>query len=230
MGSPPTVTGVLAVVFIFISSVFFLLIWSPVPADVVSRKVVLSCIWLWLCDRSARSSAKSRSSSCVQSVYSIQVGTCCCGLHDLVHDQEEEERWKQSPLPDSSLHLGTFRQLAGMGNSTVHVLEGAPNEGDYLLGDSIVSQSLPHCLSVYTVKGVLIIYEVDVEERGGGGGFHSSDCSTMLRRLAIWSAQDLFHRKSACWSRSLGSTASFILSSRTLLRTLHGVDRSMIPR
>ena len=71
MGSPPTVIGALAVVFIFISSVFFLLILSPVPADVVSRRVVLSCIWLWLCDRSARSSAKSRSSSCVQSVHCI---------------------------------------------------------------------------------------------------------------------------------------------------------------
>ena len=44
MGSPPTVTGVLAVVLIFISSVFFLLILSPVPADMVSRQVVLSCI------------------------------------------------------------------------------------------------------------------------------------------------------------------------------------------
>ena len=71
MGSPPTVTGALAVVFIFISSVFFLLILSPVPADVASMRVVLSCIWLCLCDRSARSSAKPRSSSCVQSVHCI---------------------------------------------------------------------------------------------------------------------------------------------------------------
>ena len=76
MGSPPTVIGALAVVFIFISSVFFLLILSPVPADVVSRRVVLSCIWLWLCDRNARSSAKSRSSSWsrVSTVY------CCSYL------------------------------------------------------------------------------------------------------------------------------------------------------
>ena len=71
MGSLPTVTGALAVVFIFISSVFFLLTLSPVPADVVSRRVVLSCIWLRLCDRSARTSAESRSSSCVQSVHCI---------------------------------------------------------------------------------------------------------------------------------------------------------------
>ena len=41
IGSPPTVIGVLVVVFTFISSVFFLLILSPVPADVVSRREVL---------------------------------------------------------------------------------------------------------------------------------------------------------------------------------------------
>ena len=76
---------------------------------------------------------------------------------------EEEERWKQTPLLDSSLHLKAFRQLIGMGNSAVHVLKGAPDEGDYLLWDSIVSQQLPHCLSVYTVKGLLIICEVDLE-------------------------------------------------------------------
>lgn len=73
MGSPSTVTGVLAVVLIFISSVFFLLILSPVPADMVSRQVVLSCICQWLCDRSARSSAELRSSSCVQGVHCIQL-------------------------------------------------------------------------------------------------------------------------------------------------------------
>ena len=71
MGSRSTVTGMLAVVYIFISSVFFLLILNPVPADVVSSIVVLSCIWLWLYDRSARSSVKSRSSSCVQIVHCI---------------------------------------------------------------------------------------------------------------------------------------------------------------
>ena len=71
MVSPQTVTGLLAVELIFISSVFFLLILSPVPANTVSRRVVLSCIWLWLCDRSARSLAKSRASSYVHSVHCI---------------------------------------------------------------------------------------------------------------------------------------------------------------
>ena len=47
------------------------------------------------------------------------VPACCSGPHDPVNDNEEEERWKQAPLPNSSLHLETFRQLAGMGNSAV---------------------------------------------------------------------------------------------------------------
>ena len=71
MGSPLTVTSVLAMEVIFISSVFFLLILSPVPAVMVSRWVVLSCIWLWLFDRSAWSSGKSMSSSCIHSVHCI---------------------------------------------------------------------------------------------------------------------------------------------------------------
>ena len=32
------------------------------------------------------------------------------------------------------------RQLAGVGNPAANVLVGAPDEGDYLLGDSIVPQ------------------------------------------------------------------------------------------
>ena len=68
------------------------------------------------------------------------VPTCCSGLRDPVDDQEEEKWWKKAPLPNSSLHLKTFRQLAIVGNSAAHVLKGAPDEGDYLLGDSIVSQ------------------------------------------------------------------------------------------
>ena len=55
----------------------------------------------------------------------------------------------------------------------------------------IIFSGTPHCL-----EGVLIIYEVDVEG-GGVGRLHSSDCSTMMRKLAIWSAQDLFRRKLA---------------------------------
>ena len=33
-----------------------------------------------------------------------------------------------------------FQTVAGVGSLAAHVLIGAPDEGDYLLGDSIVSQ------------------------------------------------------------------------------------------
>ena len=66
-------------------------------------------------------------------------------LHDPVNDPEEEERRKQAPLLNSSLHLETFRQLAGVGSPAARVLIGALDEGDgaladYLFGESIVSQ------------------------------------------------------------------------------------------
>lgn len=57
-------------VILFINSgVFFQLILSPFPADVFTRRV-LSCIWL-RCEMRARSSAKSRSLSCVRSDHCI---------------------------------------------------------------------------------------------------------------------------------------------------------------
>ena len=61
----------LEVVMIFMSSVFLMFTLSPTPADVVAKRVVLSCVWLQLYWRSARLSAKSRSSSWSTSVYFI---------------------------------------------------------------------------------------------------------------------------------------------------------------
>ena len=48
-----------------------LLIFKPVLSDVAANPVVLPCIWSWLCERRARSSAKSKSSSCVQGFHWI---------------------------------------------------------------------------------------------------------------------------------------------------------------
>ena len=61
--------GVLVELLILIMLVFFLFILSPTPRDVSASLVVFSCICLWLCAISARSSAKSRSSSCVHRVH-----------------------------------------------------------------------------------------------------------------------------------------------------------------
>ena len=53
--------------------VFFLLIFNSTYADIRSSPVVLSCIWCWLRDCSARSSAKSRSLSWVKIVHWITI-------------------------------------------------------------------------------------------------------------------------------------------------------------
>ena len=69
--SPTTVIGVVTEVLIFITSVLPLFIFKPVFSDTTLRRSVLFCICFLLCERSARSSAKSRSSSCVRSVHCI---------------------------------------------------------------------------------------------------------------------------------------------------------------
>jgi hypothetical protein len=80
-----------------------------------------------------------------------------------------------------------------MDDSAAHFQVAAADKGDYFLGNSLDFQQFPQCLFVYTVERLLIGYEVDVERE-----FHSSDCSTMMRRLAIWSEQDLFLQKPVC--------------------------------
>lgn len=72
------------------------------------------------------------------------------------------------------------------------------------------------CMSCY-----LVVNEVDIER-----DFHFIDCWVMIHRLAIWPVHGL---KPACCSQFIGSTTSFILSWRILLRTLPGTDRSIIP-
>ena len=43
-------------------------------------------------------------------------------------------------MVNSRLHLETFRQLASVGNPEAHVPISVPDEGDYFLGDCIVSR------------------------------------------------------------------------------------------
>ena len=56
------------------------------------------------------------------------------------------------------------------------------------------------------------------------------DCSIIMCREAMWSVQDLSWRNPACSGLNLLSRASFSLSKMTLVSTLLGADRSMIPR
>ena len=63
-GCPATLTGRLLAGCIFMIFVLPLLMWRPILADVEYRHVVLFCICAWLWDKSARSTAKLRISSC----------------------------------------------------------------------------------------------------------------------------------------------------------------------
>ena len=70
-GSPFNVIGLLFFVLAFIIFVLLLLMLSPSCIDTVFSCSVFSCICLWLCERRARSSAKSRSSNWLQGVHWI---------------------------------------------------------------------------------------------------------------------------------------------------------------
>ena len=67
--SPFTVTGDGFDTFSIITSVFFWLIFKPTCCAKVFRRDVFSCMCWWVCDISARSAAKSKSSSCVKRVH-----------------------------------------------------------------------------------------------------------------------------------------------------------------
>ena len=56
--------------------------------------MVLSWIWLWMWDKIAKPSARSRSSSCFQSIRALY--PICSGLHDSDNDQKKEERHHES--------------------------------------------------------------------------------------------------------------------------------------
>lgn len=89
-------------------------------------------------------------------------------------------------LVESCLDIKIIRHLANMGNPAGHALVGVANQGDELLGHSILHQYPPQCILVDAVERFLIVDEDDIE-----GDFHSSDCSIMISRLSIWPARDL---------------------------------------
>ena len=61
----------------------------------------------------------------------------------------------------------------------------------YLLPEHVVIDAIED------IEGPFKVYEINVIQRDE---FHSSDCSTMILRVAIWSIHDLFFLKPICWS------------------------------
>ena len=76
-GSPFNVMGLLFFVLAFIIFVLLMLMLSPSCIDTVLSCSVFSCIRLWLCERRARSSAKSRSCNWLQGVHWIPFPLFC---------------------------------------------------------------------------------------------------------------------------------------------------------
>jgi len=58
---------------------------------------------------------------------------------------------------------------------------------------------------------------------------YSIHCSIIIHKALIWSIQEWFRRKPACSFWSLKLTCSLILLSSTLVNTLLGTERSVIP-
>ena len=62
------------------------------------------------------------------------------------------------------------------------------------------------------------------------GDCHSSDCSMMIRSVAMWSVQDLSWRNPACSSRRFTSRAFLSLSRMILVRILLGMELNLAIR
>ena len=154
VNSPLIRNGILREVFIFISSVFFPLIFSSNPSDELARRMVLSWIWLWMWDKIAKPSARSRSSSCFQSIRALY--PICSGLHDSDNDQKKEERHHESRR--TLVLTSQFSHNRPLWISLIF----ASGEGYmyYLFWYmySVMPHYFPNHLSVHNVERLLIAY------------------------------------------------------------------------
>ena len=62
------------------------------------------------------------------------------------------------------------------------------------------------------------------------GDCHSSDCSMMIRSVAMWSVQELSWQKPACSSQRVTSRAFLSLSRMILVRILLGMELNLAIR
>ena len=66
----------------------------------------------------------------------------------------------------------------------------------------------------------------EINKVHANGNCHSLDCSTIIRRVAIWSVQDLSFLKPSCLHRSCLSMASLSLSKTMQQNTLLGIEKN----
>lgn len=125
-----------------------------------------------------------------------------------VNSRQEQEWWLTS-LPDSSKNPKAKGDLASMCDFACHVLIDIANQADKTFTHS---HELPNSLSVQAVESL--------EE------FHQMDCSSITRRVTIWSEQDLSLQRPAWLSLSLSFPRVLSLSMMTLQRTFSSRSRS----
>lgn len=65
-------------------------------------------------------------------------------------------------LVEYCLDIKIIGPLANTGNFVGHAMEGVANQGDELLGYSILPQHPPQCISVHFVERFLIFDDVDI--------------------------------------------------------------------
>lgn len=103
------------------SGVFCLLSISRACTEVWCRSDVSPCICWCLCDESARSSAKCRSSNCNHKVHWIRF-LFWFGTALMIQSIDKQKGWQQASLPHPCLNLEPLNQLPLMDHSARQTL------------------------------------------------------------------------------------------------------------
>ena len=116
-----------------------------------------SCMWLWVLETRARSSAKSRSSKVEKGVDLMPLG-CSSVVRRITQSIAVQKHCRHhATLSDIRLDLKTNTTV--LYATTEGFIEALYNL-DNPLGNSIGSKYVPQADSVYTVEGLLEIYKV----------------------------------------------------------------------
>ena len=118
-----------------------------------------SCMWLWVLESRARSSAKSRSSKVEKGVHLMPLGWSSVVRRITQSMAVQKQCRHHAALSDTRLDLKTNTTV--LYPTTEGFIEALYNL-ENPLGNTIGSKYVPQADSVYTVEGLLEIYKVYV--------------------------------------------------------------------
>ena len=139
----PMFIGLVLLLFICIILVFAPFILSPSPAAVVSSSWDFSRICWWLCESSAMSSAKSRSSSCSVRLHWMPVFLLWVVCSWSSQCTRVKGKGKQAALFHPGEHCECFLCLSLVEHLALHVLVCVLDDVYVFGGDSVVCHSIP---------------------------------------------------------------------------------------